>query len=468
MTVVNKQTVMPEFITREDMEPQTWRIQEGAPVRGDAWTDMRAGQMRVPMGDDELSRIVRVHELTHAKVSPTQRSVLEALPYDVDTLVSAEEFRVNSIVGHLGFNINALRDGSEKFSGEMCGKSGNWNSLVRFVASTAGTKACEDFIKGLNKTNSEFAIKARKIHKQLLQMRTRLFNGYEARHVASTELTKWNPDEYDIEIPLGFSLFTLPIAKFLNDCLLHDSTEGTGDIPVPGENTSAPDIESAVRGRIGHWAKPIEKFVPKPRFVDGKLGRKRIATNIGQNPRRINRMLMDPEKRIFDRRAKGKGGVVLIDQSGSMHLSEEAIWTLIESAPGCTIIGYSHQSSSTTVPNIWVIAEKGKVADHIPDGNGGNGVDGPALYFALAKRKKGEPFVWVCDGVVTDGIADKAYPNLEEECAKIVNKHEIHMTSNMAGAIKAFQKVARGGRLNKRFSGPIAYRAELLGYEVLS
>ena len=61
---------MPEFITRNDIEPRAWSVDEGAPVRGDAWTDMRVAKMRVPFGADETSRVVRAHELMHAKVSP--------------------------------------------------------------------------------------------------------------------------------------------------------------------------------------------------------------------------------------------------------------------------------------------------------------------------------------------------------------------------------------------------------------
>ena len=38
----------------------------------------------------------------------------------------------------------------------------------------------------------------------------------------------------------------------------------------------------------------------------------------------------------------------------------------------------------------------------VPPGNVGNGVDGPALRFALSSRRGREPVIWVCDGQVTD------------------------------------------------------------------
>lgn len=454
-----KHTVMPEFITRQDIEPRTWSVQEGAPVRGDAWTEMRTAQMRVPMGDDELSRVVRAHELTHAKVSPLSKDALKSFRYDYDTLISAEEFRVNMLVKHLGFDIDALRDGSEPLAGEICGKNGNWNGMVRFIASTGGSKGAKDFIKGLRKTNPVFAEKAKQIHSALMKLNKQLFKDYGASTIASTQPVG--------DVPAGFYYYTQKVAEFLDNLLLNEQGQ-PGDQQNPGspdgEDEELPNVSEVARGETGKWGKLVEKHVPKPRRVDGRLGRKRIATNIGKNPRRINRMLVDPEMRIFDRRAKGKGGVVLIDQSGSMRLEDDDIWNIIESAPGCTIIGYSHQTGNTlNVPNVWVIAENGKVAESIPSGNGGNGVDGPALRFALNKRRKGEPFVWVCDGEVTDGKYDQYYGNLGRECARLVHKHDIHMVEDMNEAITAFKRVATGGHLNRRFIGSVWRTARFMG-----
>lgn len=53
---------MPEFINRRDIEPRAWEVQEGNPVRGDAWTEMRAAKMRVPYGADNTSRVVRAQD----------------------------------------------------------------------------------------------------------------------------------------------------------------------------------------------------------------------------------------------------------------------------------------------------------------------------------------------------------------------------------------------------------------------
>jgi hypothetical protein len=138
-----------------------------------------------------------------------------------------------------------------------------------------------------------------------------------------------------------------------------------------------------------------------------------------------------------------------------MHLDEEDLWSILEAAPGCTVIGYSHRPSSVGVPNTWVLAQDGKVCDRIHPGQGGNGVDGPALEFAVKKRKKNEPIIWVCDGMVTDS-SDSFHDNLAEDCGKIVATQKIHMVNDAKEAVAALVKVKRGGKLQPRAIGHIA------------
>ena len=194
------------------------------------------------------------------------------------------------------------------------------------------------------------------------------------------------------------------------------------------------------------------QHLPKPERVAGRMGRKRSATNIGVNPRRIHRYLVDPERRIFDRRIKGIGGVVLIDQSGSMALNDKDIWDIINASPGCTIIGYSHSSHSKY--NCWVLAEDGKVVSEVREGNGGNGVDGPALLYAIKRRKKGDPLIWVCDGYVT-GRGDEHTYELAAWCAKVVANHKVHMVEDVPEAVEALKQVRDGRKLPMRMVGAV-------------
>lgn len=466
---MNTQVAMPEFLSRDDIDPRSWSVQQGAPLRGDAWTEMRTATMRVPFGDDEMSRVIRAHELTHAKISPidkaTMESYIEEHRLTRDSVISAEEFRVNMTIKHLGFDIDALRDGSEFKAGQICGHNNNWNGMVRFVASTAGSKACNDFVRGISKTNPALGARAKEVQKELLKYHKKLlkYHGINAK-----ESFRYISDTTPVgrhQVPAGFDTYTRAIAEMLDTLLIPEGGGGpNGEPDSSPEEGNTPSPADVFGGRAGKFADLIEDVRPKPRHVDGKLGRKRVAVNVGKNPRRINRMLVDPERRIFDRRAKGRGGVVLIDQSGSMSLSDSDIWNIISHAPGCLIIGYSHRADSTTIPNVWVIADRGKVVEQVPEGNGGNGVDGPAIRFAQARRRYNEPFIWVCDGIVTDGKGDNEYPNLTDECAKLVAKHNIHMVDDVNEAIEAFKSIALGRRLETTFTGPIRSAAKRLGF----
>lgn len=147
---------------------------------------------------------------------------------------------------------------------------------------------------------------------------------------------------------------------------------------------------------------------------------------------------------------------MLIDQSGSMRLTDGDLWRIIEAAPGCVIIGYSHEPRSQGKPNLWVLADRGQVVDTVPPSNGGNGVDGPALQFALRRRRSGEPLLWVCDGHVTDET-DDVHSDLTEECARIVAVNNIHQVPDVDSAVKALTRAARGAVLKAAAVGPIAH-----------
>ena len=451
------QKAMPEWLTRRDRTNGAWNVQQGNAQRGDAWTNITGCEMRVPFGDDQISRLVRAHEMMHAKVSPAIMDPRVADHYAVtdEMLRACEEFRVNMLVGKAGFDVEELRDGSENLAGEIAGRNNDWNGGLTMLVACAGTKSATEFLKGVKKANPDMEASLRKIHNGIkARWRKETRRGHES--LASTK-----PYSVDVGggetvmITSGYRRMTVEYAKWLSQFLVNtdELADDDGDNVIP----DADDVGKKVRSKRtgGQFARLVELPVAKPRSVDGRIGRKRVATNIGRNPRRIERMLTDPEQRIFDRRTRGKGGIVLIDQSGSMSLTEDDLWSIIKAAPGCVIIGYSHRAGTVDEPNIWVMADRGRVCDKVPMGQGGNGVDGPAIRFALKRRRNGEPFVWVCDGLVTDGAHDRPDDTLSEECAKLVVKHGIHMTPDVKEGVEALRK-ASTGRLETWAVGTIA------------
>jgi hypothetical protein len=108
--------------------------------------------------------------------------------------------------------------------------------------------------------------------------------------------------------------------------------------------------------------------------------------------------------------AKRKGGVggltVVIDCSGSMHISEDQIEQLLTAHPQGVVVTYNSMLGDCYNPqsdkaNVRVIASHGRLAKSSDFRNiraGANGCDGPVLEW-LAKQP-GER-VWICDGIIT-------------------------------------------------------------------
>ena len=82
-------------------------------------------------------------------------------------------------------------------------------------------------------------------------------------------------------------------------------------------------------------------------------------------------------------------------------------------------------------------------------------MDGPAIRFAQKRRRAGEPFIWVCDGLVTDGTNDRPSDGLSEECANLVVKYGIHMTADVEQGVSALRR-ASACRLPAEAVGTIA------------
>jgi hypothetical protein len=184
----------------------------------------------------------------------------------------------------------------------------------------------------------------------------------------------------------------------------------------------------------------LDPGVTLDRVVHGALVPRRRPAASGRRVVRADRLLTDPARRVFDRRAPGRGGVVVVDQSGSMALGADALAELLEAAPGAFVLGYSHAPGSNGVPNAWVRADRGRAASSPRAGNVGNGVDGPALRHALGRRRPGEAVVWICDGQVTDS-GDHADLRLAADCARLVRRHGIQMAPDVPGAIRLLGRV---------------------------
>jgi hypothetical protein len=448
-------TTFPGWLSRDDIDYSSddkWSITHGAPTRGSAWTDIDNRRMQIPRGDTPLAEAVRAHELMHARISPRGLVVPDNFEASADIVAAAEEVRVNYCLKSVGIDVDPLADGSERASAEYLVNERDAAGLASLITSTYGTKVNRSIMTAVTRSGDAAMVSFAKSVRDICKMHTRHWGAYERVSDTQTISEYWSEEDDAslIEYPRGYGS-TLHLARAIGRLI--SSVTVDGGIPR-GQPTEDPD--DPLPGGEGGFAPLRLVKLPMPERVAGRLGRRRIATNVGINPRRISRMLTDDERRIFDRRARGLGGVVLIDQSGSMALDTDDIWEIIKAAPGCTIIGYSHRAGSHDIPNTWVMAEGGRVVSEVPDGNVGNGVDGPALLFALTKRKKGQPFIWVCDGQVTDSD-DNGHTSLSKWCGRLVTKHKIHMVEDTNEAVEALKRVARGEVLPAKHTGILRY-----------
>lgn len=426
---------MPEWLGREDRDPAPWTVRSGSPHRGEAFTDLVHRRMQVPAGDDETSRCVRAHEMMHAKVSPTSIWI----PDDVDhldgaTVVAAEEFRINMLIKAAGFAVDRhLADGSEKRTGERLAANADWNAAVLMTAAVAGTRSARPFVGGIRSQCPDWVPAIRDLQSHLRRLwRQATRSGLE--DVSSTR--PWG------DATFGWQ-FTLQVAAVLQRALIDTPEVPTGD-----------ELRRRARGTHRSFAPLVELPLPRSRRVEGSLGHRSSPSATGRHLRHVERLLVDPERRVFAGRRRSLGGTVLIDQSGSMRLTDEDLRRIMSAAPGCTVIGYSHQARSRGRPNIWILAQGGHVTEDVPRGNGGNGVDGPALRFAAARCQTGDPLVWVCDGFVTDDH-DTFSADLAEECARLVIAHRVHQVPDVDAAVAALSQAGRGRRLPTRAVGPV-------------
>lgn len=191
-------------------------------------------------------------------------------------------------------------------------------------------------------------------------------------------------------------------------------------------------------------------YVSKPELPlahTGKLGRRVMYTDTGRAIKNIGRLFSDPEERIFTRKTRALGAVVVIDCSGSMSLSEKDIDDMISVSAGATVLCYSSDSRpSHDNPNAYIVARKGRRVRKLPYFHGGNGVDAPALMYGIKvlRESSRQPVIWISDEMVT-GIGDGGSTSLREETNKIKQRYGVIVCSNADIAIRKLKQLQGKG-----------------------
>lgn len=465
-TIERKRAPQPEMIGRKDHAHGRWTVGDSPAARGIPHTDLHNRKMVAPHGADDLDRAIRGHEMMHAKVSPTPGEMMAWIGREVATqgsLIAVEEARVNALCNKVGIPVATyLTDGTEKASGKKLAETDDLRAIVHGAVACAGTVGGKEFIKGVRSKNKGLAKVLTSIQKEVMRNINAVHQGALAQVAENGELS------------VGFS-HVERIAEWVDRLIDEmedeakrredeqddsDSDDSDSDESAPTDkkpepkkpDTKKPEPSDPTKKRRGPsrtsipaWGKLRVEKIPMPDATRGNLGRKRVASDTGKNPRRMHRYFTD--RKVFDRTSKGMGGVVLIDASGSMSFSHEDIREIVEAAPGCTVAMYTELLRGDETPNLWVLAERGRIckADKMPGFRAGNVVDLPALKWAVSKRQRSTaPVIWVSDGGVT-GEGDSGHEALNRQVLRYIAHQRVICAPNVKVAKEMLAKLRTGG-----------------------
>jgi hypothetical protein len=431
--------VHPELVTgREDgFTTAPWTVKSGSTRRGEASCNLTERILEVPLGPDATSRVVRAHELMHARVSPHRLEhcgVLDEM--SPRALECAEELRINTLIARLDFNVALLRDGSEKNGARRIAESGDWAEAVCFLMAVLGTGGEKEYLAGLRQLEPTWMAGLRAVRMRAVG----LMNGLSTASLGATRLN-------DEQLPSGYANSTVVLARILTQSMVARPPSTPEELRAfrrslePGGRRPATGTFAPLRfdDTLTMSARPRSSGVRRVR-----------ASTSGPSMRYPSRLLTDDQKRAFSRRASSHGGIVVIDQSGSMDIDEASLSMLVRRAPDALVVGYSHRPGDHGVtPNAWIVADRGSVATKCPSGNIGNGVDGAVLAWAIRRRRGTEPIVWVTDGQVTDSN-DHPDERLTLWCVEQVRRHRIRLVKDLADA----GRVLSSGRCTPRSEWP--------------
>ena len=428
--------IFPELVTGRDdqFENSRWEVRAGWALRGHASCDFVQRVLEVPLGTTTTDRVIRAHELMHLRISPHDVNPFAVHPEIVPRAFEcAEEFRVNELLRRLGFDVAALIDGSEMASALRLAHNGAWDEAVYFFAAIYGTGGEKEFLKGVRKAAPSWLKPLTILRRRLGALVAPLTND----EVGSTDRPL---DADSAQLPHGFERVSVTVARLL----------------VSAAQSLVPETSEQLR-QFRRSLEPGGRRAPTGQFAtlifdhcltydavrSDLLARRSRPQVSGSAMRYPSRLLTDPQRRAFTRPQPARGGVVIVDQSGSMDLDPEELDHLLTATPGALVVGYSHRPGDQAGrANAWLIAREGQRARELPTGNVGNGVDGAVLRWAVRHRRRGDRVLWVTDGQVTDSN-DHPSQALSRECALLVLAHRVRLVRTLGGAAQDFR--SRGG-----------------------
>ncbi len=345
----------------------------------------------VPSGPQAAARVIRTHEAIHVNIAQRKkRGHIPALLHEC-----VEDVRVHSAVWPTSV--------SEQLNRDVQGFA--WKEI----------RSIEHFAKDMSNPQ----VHDGSLHSSLRALA--MLEGTRYQHIGRAAGR--------VDRAMGY-----PVAKTLLDIIrfvVARDYERAEDIMLGLLRSPANLVQlfSLVGGRIsgpGHYDDPVKDeevgeewpmdeymqiitLSPMTERTKAIWQRKKVLASSGIriNGRRLAQAFIGQSTtHLFRRKERVKeGGAILIDASGSMHISDSDLSGLCDIAPGLAVAYYAGEDSGTNFPSmcgtLWIYAERGKhYSGSLPRRPGGNGVDYFALRWLL--RQPG-PRVFVTDGGFSGG-----------------------------------------------------------------
>jgi hypothetical protein len=450
-----------------------WEI-EDSPIRQGGRADFVNHRLEVPLGGDDISRDIRRHEMGHAQWTPHEAVGALAAKHkvSVDALQHAEDMRVNAglrFATGTPLDAGLITAEDAKYVAESVERIGQTDPKRAFrlaaydCVSTFGTGSWDVINKALSGTRWD---KAPRIAEALWNKMAhgRRFQDRVLPFSATVDAAKYMDrvlgimDDYfdnegnddDEEEQKRFA--PPPPAESEEDKKKREAKERAEAARREKERQDRRDrdmkqfldnLPAKSTAPDPKWGAMATEQPPRKRARKSKkVMKKNRAMEYGVNPKYVHRACSDG--RIFGYKRKQPGGAVLIDGSGSMHITPDEVRQLVEIAPQARVAIYSGNSDDGVLR---ILAQDGMMVedDQICSPAGGNNcVDGPALEW-LAKQKA--PLVWVSDGHVTGDSATGFSAILAMQCQAFIKKKRIRQLPSTADAITYFGKFHREKKL---------------------
>ena len=438
-----------------------WRVIDAPATKSAAHINKRDRVLAAPIDPTAAALAIRGHLMAAVAFSPVDNvnNIAQCFRVNAADLVAAEEWRLLTIAAAAHFPMLEYIDHQEAGRAIQAATTKDYAAALRGIVESMGTVAEGKVKAALNKYGPEewkkplaqFRRQARKVHRhyETYRMMTDL-RARECEGATGTHCT----------IPNGYN-FTVRIARLMGN--------HAQEMTARGLAAKAQEEETKAANRHEQASQALRRFTTHTEYTGkgstyddvklmntdlvqnhlGKLAKRKIAANKGHAPRRVSRLYTDPQKRVFDRKIRTRGGVVLLDQSGSMSLEAEQVDAMIAAAGGAVVIGYSDNGEGFA--NTWIHAKEGRRSQTAPMGGNGNAVDASALRYAIAQRQRNhEPIVWVTDGWAYDKQGDMGDKQLTE-IRGLVLRHGVTMVETAGEAISLLQAASRGAKPRTKF-----------------